>query len=423
MADAFVARQPVFDRELGVVGYELLFRSAEDNRALVVDNDDATSSVVMNTFTDFGLERVVGQSTAWINVSRTFLLERLAFALPAGRVALELLERQVIDDELLTSLRDLRDAGYTIVLDDFVFQHDLAPLVELADIVKLDLLALGVDGAAEQVRALRDFDVQLVAEKVETREEFRLCSEMGFDLFQGYFFCRPEILKGRSIGPNRLAMLQLLAAVQDDSTELAQLETLVSRDIALSYRLLRYMNSAFFGLRCRVDSVGRALALLGLNNVKRWATMTILAGIEEKPQELLTTALVRARLCELLGPSVEETNGDQLFTLGLFSVVDALMDAPMTELLRSIPFQDDMVQALTARAGRKGALLDCVIAWERGDFQASAEMIDPSVTATMHLEALTWAKRAVGELLDDEVQDEEPAGGDDDAAAETAAAA
>jgi EAL and modified HD-GYP domain-containing signal transduction protein len=400
MADVFVARQPVFDRELAVVGYELLFRSAQDNRAIIVDHDDATSTVVMNTFTDFGLERVVGDGNAWINVSRTFLLDRLAFALPAGRVSLELLERQTIDEELLDALRDLRAAGYTIVLDDFVYDPSLAPLVALADVVKLDVLELGTEGAARQVRLLRPFGITLVAEKVETQEDFRRCAEMGFDLFQGYFFCRPEILTGRSLGPNRLAMLQLVAAVQDDDTELAQLETLVSRDVALSYRLLRYMNSAFFGLRCRVDSVGRALALLGLNNVKRWATMTILAGVEDKPQELLTLALVRARLCELLGPSMQQTNADQLFTLGLFSVVDALMDAPMAELLQSIPFEKDMVAALTEHAGPKGALLDCVVAWERGDFPAAARAIDPSVIATMHFEALTWAKRAMGELRD-----------------------
>src|SRR6185312_33850 len=208
---------------------------------------------------------------------------------------------------------------------------------EVADIVKIDILAVGTVGAAEQVKPLRRFGVKLLAEKVETQAEFRVCRDIGFDLFQGYFFCRPEVLETRTLGANRLAMLQLVAALQDDRTELSRLETLILRDVALSYRLLRYMNSAFFGLRQRVDSVGRALALLGINNVRRWATMTILAGIEDKPQELIVTALVRARLCELLGPAMGQGNGDQLFTLGLFSVIDALMDAPMADVLSSIP--------------------------------------------------------------------------------------
>src|SRR5206468_10674793 len=179
----------------------------------------------------------------------------------------------------------------------------------------------------------RSFGVKAVAEKVETQEEFKLCKEEGFDLYQGYFFCKPEVLRANAIGTNKLSLLQLLAALQDPDIELKRLEELIARDVALSYRLLRYINSAFFGLRTRVDGIGRAVALLGLSNVKRWATMTVFAGIEGKPRELLNLALVRARMCELLGPELGERSGDQLFTLGLFSVVDALLDAPMHEVL------------------------------------------------------------------------------------------
>jgi c-di-GMP phosphodiesterase len=399
MAEVFVARQPIFDRARRVAGYELLFRGARDNRAVIADDDDATSAVVVNTFTDFGLDRVVGDADAWLNVSRSFVLDRLAFALPPERVVLELLERQEVDATLVETLRELRGQGFRIVLDDFVYEPALAPLVELAEVVKLDVRALGTTGAAEQVRILRRFDVKLLAEKVETQDEFRLCRDMGFDLFQGYFFCRPEVLEGRTLGANRLAMLQLVAALQDERTELPRLETLILRDVALSYRLLRYMNSAFFGLRQRVDSVGRALSLLGINNVRRWATMTILAGVEDKPQELIVTALVRARMCELLGPSLGERNGDQLFTLGLFSVIDALMDAPMAEVLRSIPFEEDMLAALSDHAGSKGELLKCVLRWERGDFDGAGEIADPEVVAATHLEALEWAKLTMSELL------------------------
>jgi EAL and modified HD-GYP domain-containing signal transduction protein len=406
VADVFVARQPIFDRDQRVAGYELLFRHARDNHAVIADNDDATSAVVVNTFTDFGLERVVGDADAWLNVSRSFVLDRLAFALPPDRVVLELLERQKLDTALVDTLRELRSQGFRIVLDDFVYDPSLAPLVEVADVVKIDIRAVGTVGAAEQLQPLRRFDVELLAEKVETKAEFRVCREMGFDLFQGYFFCRPEVLQTRSLGANRLAMLQLVAALQDERTELSRLETLILRDVALSYRLLRYMNSAFFGLRQRVDSVGRALALLGINNVRRWATMTILAGIEDKPQELIVTALVRARLCELLGPAMGERNGDQLFTLGLFSVIDAMVDAPMAEVLSSIPFEDDMLAALTDHEGPKGELLECVLRWERGDFDAASDLVPADLVAAKHLEALDWAKHAVEELL----------GPDDDAA-------
>ena len=278
MSSVYVARQPIFDRHTRLAGYELLFRSGDEQaRAVIADHDDATSSVVLNTLTELTLERVVGPHPAWINVTRAFILDGLVDALPAKRTTLEVLEGQEIDDELAAALARLRDRGYKIALDDFTVQGPRAALLPLADIVKLDVMALGVHGAADEMRALRAFDVTTVAEKVESQEEFKLCKEEGFDLYQGYFFCKPEVLRAKAIGTNRLSLLQLLAALQNPDIELKRLEELIGHDVALSYRLLRYINSAFFGLRTRVDGIGRAIALLGLSNVKRWATMTVFA--------------------------------------------------------------------------------------------------------------------------------------------------
>jgi EAL and modified HD-GYP domain-containing signal transduction protein len=249
------------------------------------------------------------------------------------------------------------------------------------------------DDVAADVRRLGEFGVPLLAEKVETPEDQEFCAELGFDLFQGYFFCKPEQMAARGVAPNRLAMLQLVAALQDPKIEFAQLDTLISRDVALSYRLLRYINSAFFGMRREVSSIGRALTLLGLANVKRWSTLTVFAGIDEKPRELIATALVRARFCELAGPRYGEANLDQLFTLGLFSVVDALMDAPMTDVLRSIPFPEDMREALVSRKGPKGELLDAALKCERGRFPVRE-------LAGSHMEAMAWATQAVDELFE-----------------------
>jgi c-di-GMP phosphodiesterase len=197
-------------------------------------------------------------------------------------------------------------------------------------------------------------------------------------------------MEARAVTPNRLSVLQLVAALQDPKIEIAQLEALVSRDVALSYRPLRYINSAFFGLRREVDSIGRALMLLGIDNVKRWSTLSIFAGVEEKPRELIETALVRARFCELAG----EGNRDQLFTLGLFSVVDALMDAPMEDVIASIPFPDDMRAALVSGAGPKGELLATTLSFERGDFTPPLDSLGAS-----WLEAMTWATNAAEELF------------------------
>src|SRR4051812_168977 len=209
-------------------------------------------------------------------------------------------------------------------------------------------------------------------------------------MFQGYFFCKPERMEAEGVAPNKLSMLQLVAALQDPKIDIHELELLVSRDIALSYRLLRYINSAFFGLRREVDSITRALMLLGIDNVKRWATLSVFAGVDEKPRELIETALVRARFCELAG----DGNKDQLFTLGLFSVVDALMDAPMEDVLAPMPFPDEMRNALIAHEGERGALLATAIAFERGDFAAVSER-----EADAYTEALAWATEAADELF------------------------
>jgi EAL and modified HD-GYP domain-containing signal transduction protein len=386
----FIARQPIFDRALNVAGYELLFRGANQNVAVISDHDEATSTVVMNAFTEIGLEQVVGDRRAWINVSRDFLLDGFARALPRGRVVLELLEGQQVDDALVEALEDHRARGYAIALDDFAWHDASAPALAHVDIVKVDLLGRDPAALAEDVERLAPHDVTLVAEKVETREEYERCAELGFDLFQGYFFCKPERMEARSVAPNRLSILQLVAALQDPRVEIEQLEVLVSRDLALSYRLLRYINSAFFGLRREVDSISRALMLLGVDNVKRWATLSIFAGVEEKPRELIETALVRARFCELAG----EGNRDQLFTLGLFSVVDALMDAPMEEVLASMPFPDEMRAALVARTGAKGELLEVALSFERGDFAPPDDRLGEAF-----IDSMAWATSAADELF------------------------
>src|SRR4051812_24966890 len=391
MPKVFIARQPIFDRDLEVNGYELLFRGANENVAIISDHDEATSTVVMNAFTEIGLDNVVGDRRAWINVSRDFLLEGFARTLPRTRVVLELLEDQYVDGDLIAALAAHRSRGYEIALADFAGSRELVPLLPHVDIVKVDLLGRDPAAIAEDYARLAGHGLTILAEKVETREEYARCLELGFDMFQGYFFCKPEKMEAQGVAPNKLSMLQLVAALQNPKIEITELETLVSRDIALSYRLLRYINSAFFGLRREVDSISRALMLLGIANVKRWATLSIFAGVDEKPRELIETALVRARFCELAG----EGDRDQLFTLGLFSVVDALLDAPMEDVLSSMPFPEDMRAALISREGPKGELLAAALSFERGEFVPPLDEFGAAYAETM-----TWATNAADELFD-----------------------
>jgi EAL and modified HD-GYP domain-containing signal transduction protein len=258
-------------------------------------------------------------------------------------------------------------------------------------------MELGLDGLADHVALLRPYGVTLLAEKVETREEHARCMELGCELFQGYFFCKPQLLSGGQISASRLSLLELIGALQDPTIEIEEVESLIARDVALSMRLLRYMNSAFFGLRFEVNSIKHAIALLGLENLKPWATLSVFASVEDKPPELTVTALIRAHFCELAGPRIGRVSPSQLFTVGLFSVIDALMDVPMAEALSSIPFPAEMRDALISHDGQMGSVLECIAALEAGDFDRAEELIHGA--GELHLQSIMWATAAAEGLL------------------------
>lgn len=390
-----MGRQPIFDLRGHAVGYELLFRTGGVQAAF--DGYRATAEVVVGSLTEIGLERLVGGAQAWINVDRAFLVDGLATTMPPGQTVLEILEDQVVDDELVRSARELRRLGYRIALDDFVYTPEAEPLLAVADVVKLDVRALGLDGLAEHVQRLSMLGVGMVAEKVETHEEHIFCREAGCALFQGYFFCRPETVRAGKVAPGRLALLQLISALQDPAVEFEEVERLLVHDAALAYRLLSYVNSAFFSLRQQVSSIAQALVLLGIENARRWATLSLFAGVGGKPRELTVTALLRARFCELAGASLAGVNASELFTLGLFSVIDALLDMPIEEIMVNMPFTDSLRDALLRRAGVLGSLIECVAALEAGQ-HAAAESIVPEAPR-YYVEAIGWAGEAARSLF------------------------
>ena len=396
-SELFVARQPMFDRRMRVAGYELLFRAGFVSEAAVIDDVAATANVMLNVFTEIGPERILGSHPGWINVSRDFLLRGLATVAPPGLVGLEILEDQVIDDEFIASVVELKEQGYQLALDDFEYSPEAEPLLDLVDVVKLDVLALGRERFSEHVTRARRHGLAVLAEKVETHEDHEFCMAAGCDLFQGYFYRRPKLFAPARLNANRAALMQLIAALHDPYAELHELERLIARDVALSVRLLRYINSAFFGLHCEVTSIGQAVALLGIENLQRWATLTVFASIDGKPAELTITALTRGRFCELAGTRIRGAEPSQLFTLGLFSVIEALLDTPIEEVLKSIPFPQQMRDALVAHAGEMGRLLDCVTALEMGDFARADERIPGCARA--HTEAMIWANEAADPLL------------------------
>jgi len=396
MNEVLLARQPILDGDLTAVGYELLYREAGSQEANVHDDELATARVSLRAMTEIELERLVDARRAWINVTREFVLGGLAETIPPDRVVLELLEDQLVDDALIDALAHLRAGGYQVALDDFTLTPDIEPLLPKVDIVKLDLRALGAEGLTRLAHDLSRHHLTLVAEKLEDHADFEVALAAGCHLFQGYFFCRPEIIEGTSVAPNKLALLKLAADVQDPAVDLAALDRVISTDVALSYRLLRYINSAYFSLRQPVSTVMQAVAMLGIDNVRSWTTMMILAQIGGKPRELFITALVRARFCQLTGQD-EDGPASELFALGLFSVVDALTDRPMRSVVQSLPFPSEMRDALINRSG-PGRLLDCVAAMEEGEFRRARALVPAA--PEHYLEALAWTNATAQHLLD-----------------------
>src|SRR3984885_603927 len=392
---AFIARQPIFNPKLEVVGYELLFRGqGYAAGALIDDAQRATATVVLNALAELDMKRIVANKTAWINVTREFVLDGLIQAVPANVVGLEIPETETFDQDMVQALRELKDEGYQLALDDFRFRDGSDAVLELFDTVKLSLPDLGRKGLRDLAERLRPYPGKVLADKVGTQPDHEVCIALGCDLFQGYFFCRPAVVGTRGIAANRLALLQVVAALNDPAAQFSDIEQLVARDVALSFRLLRYVNSAFFGLRDDVRSIGQALALLGLDNVRRWATLSTMASIDNKPTELTLTALIRARFCELAGAKLGVGTSSELFTLGLFSVIDAMMDAPMHDVVSSLPLAEDIREALVQRAGPMGQLLDSVVSLENGEDDGTVPK-----AGDLYLDALMWANSAAESLF------------------------
>lgn len=388
----FVGRQPIFDRRSEVRAYELLYRSGDQNRASFSDGEQATAQVILNTFLEIGIEQVVGPRLAFINVTRAFLLSGHWRLLPQERVVLEVLEDVGGEPEVTAAMAAIRDQGYTLALDDFVLSEARRCLIDHADIIKIDIHALGPEGAARQVELLRDRGIELIAEKVETAEELALCQELGFHYFQGYHFCKPQVLSGRRIAPDRLGALRLVAALGAPEVDLDHLEGLIKSDLSLSYKLLRLINAASYGLSRRISSVREAVLLLGLRRVKAWAALIVLAGLCEKPRELLTTAMVRARMCERLAMRRAEADPERFFTAGLLSLLDALLDQPLSDILPLLPLSQEIGEALLTRAGRIGEVLGCVVAYERADWDAvRCQGVEPAAIRAEYLESIRFA--------------------------------
>jgi EAL and modified HD-GYP domain-containing signal transduction protein len=400
MDDVFIGRQPVYDRNLDVAAYELLFRSGTANQAAVKDGNRATSEVFLNAMIEFGLDSLAGDRPVLVNVTRKFIVDNLLPPLDKGRFILEILEDIEPDEEFVAAMQRVAAAGYRIALDDFEFADKYLPMVKLAEIVKLDVRGLGLERLEQDAKILRRVGVkQLLAEKVETLDEFEHCKRLGFDLFQGYFLSKPRVLTGKTVRSQRLSTLQVLTALRKPDVGFEQLETIIGRDVTLTYKLLRYVNSASTGVRKKVESIRQAVSLLGLERLRTMVTLLTLSEMKDKPAEMVHIALTRAKTCELLGQALNRKDCESFYIVGLFSMLDALLDAPLETVVQSLPLCDDVRVALLDREGAMGHALNCALAMERPGAD-DVRLLGLSAAQIQHayLEALGAARESQAEL-------------------------
>lgn len=400
MDNIFIARQPIYDRLLHVFGYELLFRAADTDHAEIEDGDQASSQVIINTFMDVGIENIVGSSTAFINVPQGFVVNHALLPMFHDQTALELLEDIRPTPEVIAGVRRLKDKGYRIALDDFEYRDELEPILALADYVKIDVRDGDRRRIAAEFENAKRHNARTVAEKVETLELFALCRTMGFDYFQGFFFCRPQLTTQKNLHPSKLVVLNLLRDLQDPDLNLNDLKTLLAQDAVLSFKLMRYINSAAFPFRKEIESVTEAVLLIGTETMKNWASLILMTSvIEDKPRELLVTGMIRAKLCESLAEVRQPAISAQMFLVGLFSVLDALMDRPMVDLLDEISVSVPVKLALLEHEGEHGEILRQVLLHEQGRWaELTAAGVDAKDLVPAYTQAIQWAGASIGIL-------------------------
>ncbi len=398
MRELFVARQPILDAQQSLVAYELLFRGSQDNKFTHDDGDAASTQMLYNTVNVHGLNRLTRGRPAYVNMTRQLLLDETYRILPPELTVIELLETVAPEPDVVAACRRLKEQGYRLALDDFVNAPGYEPLLELADVVKLDLLSEPRSAWEKTARKLGRWKLELLAEKVERVEDFEAARDMGFAYFQGYFFARPRVMAGKDVPGFKHTYLQLLEQINNPQLDWDELESVIKQDVSLSWKLLRYLNCSTMGLSHRVRSVHHALTLLGERPFRQWASFQALAMIaDDKPPELLQLALVRARFGELLTQAVGE--GERRFDgfmLGLLSVLDALVDRPLAELVEQIPLSADVRAALCGEASVLRPLNLLIRVCERGQFalvQRTAEQlgVEPAVVAEAYEAAMTWA--------------------------------
>ncbi|SEF74310.1 EAL and HDOD domain-containing protein [Marinobacterium lutimaris] len=402
-SQVLMARQPIFDRELNVVAYELLYRSDDETSvAKIINGHQATSSVLLNAYTSIIENQEPKRLPAFLNLPREMFEADTLPSMSHKQLVIEVLEDVKVDSTLLEAVARYKQAGYRIALDDFVYSPEYDPLLALADIIKLDILALGMDQVRNHVSHLKQFRASLLAEKIETYEELRECIALGFKLFQGYFLQRPEVVAGRRLESNEAVLLQLVAELNQAEPDDIRVTDLIEQDPALTYRLLKIVNSAALAMQHPINSVHEALVILGLNEVRKWISLIALSGQKRKPSELTRQILTAARLAELVTTKINslEVSASGAFLGTLLYRLDAALDIDREHLLTEIAISEEIKDAVRDGSGPLGKLIKKTYALCDGDWN-NLPCDELEVYRESYLQALTWVNETMSCLDND----------------------
>ena len=404
--DALLARQPIYNTKLDIWAYELLFRgtatSAANNEADISCGDSATSQVLLNAFGDNGLESICGDHPALINFTKNLILDLPPFN--PQKYVIEILEDIEVDDELIQAIIAAKKSGARLALDDFILDHNSAPLLHLVDFIKVDVLAVSKEQIKRFAEVFLPRRLKLLAEKVETHEMYEYCKDLGYEYFQGYFLSRPQIVEGKQVADNKLVVLKLLKDLQDPDIGAKQLSETLSVDPQLSFKLLTLVNSAAFARVKKCTSLQQAIAAMGFNMIRSWASLIALGRLEDKPAALHHSSIERAIFCQALGETLGNFDSFEYYTVGLFSMLDAYLDIPISQVIEKLHLADDLKDAILNETSNLGMALKIAKCYQEGrlddlDFSAlNAKGLDQAQIQQHYTSAIAETDRLITAL-------------------------
>lgn len=394
--DVFVARQPIFDRNKTLYAYELLFRAGLSNSFPDIDEEIATTSLLSSSFFTVGIEKVTGGKIAFINFTEELIEKGTPQLFSSGKMMVEILENVAPSEKVIASCKELKKQGYEIALDDFVYAKKFDELLSLSDIIKIDFRLTSQEKIVEMVHSLKKYDCKLLAEKVETYEELVKALELGFDYFQGYFFAKPEILQNKELSGFQMTLMRLMSQINTADFDVKSLAESIRHDVSITYKLLTYINSAYFGRLQPLSSISQSISYLGEKGFKLFASLIITSKLaKDKPDALIKMATIRARFLELIGNELK-IDSSEMFLLGLFSVIDAMLDRNMEDILEHLPLSDKIKDALLNRTGELSIYIRLIETYETGNwvafrFAQKRTGVENQKLIDFYLEAIEWA--------------------------------